>query len=105
VALLEKIVNMNSGTFNPAGVLEVGKVLEREFQALGFMTRWVSMGAVKRAPSLVAERRGSRGKRILLIGHMDTVFEPSSPFQKFVRTDDIATGPVLFRTRRKGLSP
>ena len=31
VALLEKIVNMNSGTFNPAGVLEVGKVLEREF--------------------------------------------------------------------------
>jgi glutamate carboxypeptidase len=51
------------------------------------------MDAVKRAPSLVADRRGSRGKRILLIGHMDTVFEPSSPFQKFVRTGDIATGP------------
>ena len=93
VALLEKIVNMNSGTFNPAGVVEVGKVLEREFQALGFTTRWVPMDAVKRAPSLVAERRGSRGKRVLLIGHMDTVFEPSSPFQKFVRTGDIATGP------------
>ncbi len=93
VALLEKIVNMNSGTFNPAGVLEVGMVLEREFQALSFTTRWVSMDAVKRAPSLVAERRGSRGKRVLLIGHMDTVFEPSSPFQKFVRTGDIATGP------------
>ncbi len=93
VALLEKIVNMNSGTFNPAGVLEVGKVLEREFQALGFTTRWVPMDAVKRAPSLVAERRGSRGERVLLIGHMDTVFEPSSPFQKFVRAGDIATGP------------
>jgi glutamate carboxypeptidase len=93
VALLEKIVNMNSGTFNPTGVLDVGKVLEREFQALGFTTRWVPMDAVKRAPSLVAERRGSRGKRVLLIGHMDTVFEPSSPFQKFVRTGDIATGP------------
>ena len=93
VALLEKIVNMNSGTFNPAGVLEVGKVLEREFQALGFSTRWVPMDAVKRAPSLVAERRGSRGERVLLIGHMDTVFEPSSPFQRFVRTGDIATGP------------
>jgi glutamate carboxypeptidase len=93
VALLEKIVNMNSGTFNPAGVIEVGKVLESEFQALGFTTRWVSMDAVKRAPSLVAEQRGSRGKRVLLIGHMDTVFEPSSPFQKFVRNGDIATGP------------
>jgi len=93
VALLEKIVNMNSGTFNPAGVLEVGKVLEQEFQALGFTTRWVPMDSVNRAPSLVAERRGSRGERVLLIGHMDTVFEPSSPFQKFVRTGNIAIGP------------
>lgn len=93
VARLEKIVNINSGTFNPAGVVEVGKVLEGEFQALGFTTRWVPMEAVQRAPSLVAERRGTRGKRVLLIGHMDTVFEPSSPFQKFVRNGDIATGP------------
>jgi glutamate carboxypeptidase len=93
VQLLEKIVNINSGTFNPAGVVEVGKVLEGEFQALGFTTRWIPMDAVQRAPSLVAERRGTRGKRLLLIGHMDTVFEPSSPFQKFVRNGDIATGP------------
>jgi len=93
VALLEKIVNINSGTFNPTGVVEVGKVLENEFQALGFTTHWVPMDAVQRAPSLVAERRGTRGKRLLLIGHMDTVFELSSPFQKFVRNGDIATGP------------
>lgn len=73
--------------------MEVGKVLEKEFQTLGFATRWVSMDAVKRAPSLVAERKGTRGKRVLLIGHMDTVFEPSSPFQKFARTGDSATGP------------
>jgi glutamate carboxypeptidase len=93
VALLEKIVNINSGTFNPAGVVEVGKVLDGEFQALGFTTHWVPMEAVQRAPSLFAERRGARGKRVLLIGHMDTVFEPTSPFQKFVRNGDIATGP------------
>jgi glutamate carboxypeptidase len=93
VALLERIVNINSGTFNTPGVLEVGKVLEKEFQALGFATRWVPMDAVKRAPSLVAEHKGTRGKRVLLIGHMDTVFEPSSPFQKFVRTGDSAVGP------------
>src|SRR5580693_8722328 len=93
VALLERIVNINSGTFNTVGVLEVGKTLEKEFQTLGFATRWVAMDSVKRAPSLVAEHKGSRGKRVLLIGHMDTVFEPSSPFQKFVRDGDIATGP------------
>jgi glutamate carboxypeptidase len=93
VALLERIVNINSGTFNTAGVLEVGKALEKEFQTLGFATRWVPMDSVKRAPSLVAEHKGTRGKRVLLIGHMDTVFEPSSPFQKFVRTGETATGP------------
>jgi glutamate carboxypeptidase len=69
VALLEKIVNINSGSFNPAGVVEVGKVLEGD-QALGFTTRWIPTDAVQRAPSLVAERRGTRGKRVLLIGHM-----------------------------------
>jgi glutamate carboxypeptidase len=93
VKLLERIVGMNSGTFNRAGVHEVGKVLEAEFSALGFRTRWVSMDALGRAPHLVAEHDGGRGKRVLLIGHMDTVFEPSSPFRQFVRRGDIATGP------------
>ena len=37
--------------------------------------------------------KGARGKRLLLIGHLDTVFEPSNPFQKFIRTGDSATGP------------
>jgi glutamate carboxypeptidase len=93
LAILEKLVNINSGTFNPDGVREVGNVLEREFQSLGFETKWVLMDAVKRAPSLVAERNGNHGKRVLLIGHLDTVFELTSPFQKFVRSGDTATGP------------
>ena len=54
VALLEEIVNQNSGTFNVAGVSQVGARLEREFRALGFKTRWVNMDSVKRAPHLVA---------------------------------------------------
>lgn len=93
ISLLERIVNINSGTFNPAGVAEVAKVLEPEFQSLGFATRIISMDAVRRGPHLVAERKGARGKRLLLIGHMDTVFEPSSPFHKFTRTGDSAIGP------------
>jgi glutamate carboxypeptidase len=93
VELLAKMVDINSGTFNRTGVHEVGKVLEAEFRALGFQTHWVSMDAVGRAPHLVAERAGRRGKRVLLIGHMDTVFEPSSPFRQFVRRGDVAFGP------------
>ena len=93
ISLLEKLVNINSGTFNPAGVAEVGKVMETELQALGFQTRRLPMDSVKRGPSLIAERKGTRGKKILLNGHMDTVFELSGPFQKWIRDGDHATGP------------
>ena len=93
IELLEKIVDINSGTYNMPGVIAVDKVLEPEFQALGFTTHWVNMDSVQRAPSLVAERKGNRGKRILLIGHTDTVFEPSSPFQRFERQGDRALAP------------
>lgn len=95
VEFLGRIVGMNSGTFNRSGVHEVGKAFEAEFRALGFRTRWVSMDSVGRAPHLVAEHEGWHGKRVLLIGHMDTVFEPSSSFQQFVRHGDTAAGPGI----------
>jgi glutamate carboxypeptidase len=85
--LLERIVNINSGTQNFAGVQEVGKILRAEFDALGFTTRWVDGTPFKRAGHLVAEHPGS-GPKFLLIGHLDTVFEPHSPFQKTERIDE-----------------
>lgn len=92
-ALLRRLVEINSGTFNRAGVTDVGKALEAEFIGLGFRTRFLLMDAVSRAPHLVAERVGKRGKRVLLIGHMDTVFEPFSPFRQYVAHGDSASGP------------
>lgn len=91
--LLEKLVNINSGTLNPAGVKRVGEVLRPEFEALGFRVRWIPMEDTHRAGHLIAERMGTRGRRVLLIGHLDTVFEPSSPFQKWERRGDTAVGP------------
>jgi len=93
LTLLEQLVNINSGTLNPAGVRRVADVLRPQFEALGFACRWIPMDGVQRAGHLVAERKGTHGKRVLLIGHMDTVFEADSPFQKFVRNGDKATGP------------
>ena len=86
-AFLERIVNLNSGTFHLVGVRAVGEIMNAELRALGFETRFISMDAIGRAAHLIAERKGApgSGKPILLIGHMDTVFEPSSPFQKFER--------------------
>jgi glutamate carboxypeptidase len=95
VALLERAVNINSGTQNFAGVREVGKLFAGELEQLGFATRWVDGAPFKRAGHLIAEHPGP-GKRVLLIGHLDTVFEPDSPFQRFQRLDDRrARGPGI----------
>ena len=88
LALLERTVNQNSGTRNLAGVRAVHDILAPEFEALGFAIRWVPMDAVARAGHLIATHKGQAGrKRLLLIGHLDTVFEADSPFQRFERVD------------------
>ena len=80
---------------NFAGVRAVGDVFRAELDGLGFTVRWVDGAAFKRAGHLVAERAG-RGPRVLLIGHLDTVFEPDSPFQRFERIDEkTARGPGI----------
>ncbi|MBP6702772.1 MAG: M20/M25/M40 family metallo-hydrolase [Vicinamibacteria bacterium] len=89
LALLERVVNINSGTMNLAGVREVGDALRPEFDALGFKTVWVDGTSFGRAGHLIADHPGT-GPRILLIGHLDTVFEPDSPFQKFERLSPTA---------------
>lgn len=83
--LLERAVNVNSGTLNLEGVRKVGDLFRQELDGLGFTTRWVDGQAFRRAGHLVAEKAGRGGPRILLIGHLDTVFEKDSPFQRFER--------------------
>lgn len=90
---LEEIVNINSGTMNFDGVKKVGYAFKEKLDAIGFQTRWIDGKAWSRAGHLVAERKG-KGKTILLIGHLDTVFEPDSPFQKYTYINDsIVSGP------------
>lgn len=94
IALLERVVNINSGTLNVQGVREVGAVFREELDALGFETEWIDLPpSANRAGHLFARRTGTRGKKILMIGHLDTVFEESSPFQTFRREGSTATGP------------
>lgn len=94
IQLLEELVNINSGTMNLEGVRRIGAIMRSQLEPLGFEVRWVPMDAVKRAGHLVAEHKGNgRGKRMLLVGHMDTVFEKDSPFQKYERHGDKAVGP------------
>lgn len=97
IALLERLVNQNSGSLNFAGVEAVGRMIRAELEPLGFTIRWIPMAEAGRAGHIVATHKGSgRGKRMLLIGHLDTVFEPDSPFQRFTRKDETtAEGPGI----------
>jgi glutamate carboxypeptidase len=73
-ALLQRVVDIESPTENVAGVRAVGDAFAGELRAIGFKTRWIEMPEeMKRAGHLVAESRGTRGKRLLLLGHLDTV--------------------------------
>lgn len=86
---LEKVVNINSGTLNLKGVKEVGTVFKDAFEAINFQTRWIEMPEeMNRAGHLFAETSGKKGKKLLLIGHLDTVFEEDSPFQVFKMVND-----------------
>jgi len=109
LSLLEKLVNINSGTANIAGVHQIGELLRPQFEALGFKVHWEEEPAnMQRAGTLVAEHfvdtaavpgaflprtSGHTGKRLLLIGHLDTVFPATSGFQRFKRNGNVTSGP------------
>ena len=90
--MLEKWVNQNSGTLNADGVKKVGEMVRAELEPLGFKVEWIDMSAAGRSGHLVARHPG-KGKKLLLIGHLDTVFEPDSPFQRWERKGDQGVGP------------
>ena len=93
ISLIEETVNIGSGTMNHNGVREVGRVMQRELNAIGLQTEWIDMPEeVNRAGHLFGRKEGE-GPNFLLIGHLDTVFEADDDFQSFVRDGDVARGP------------
>jgi len=88
IEFLKKVVNINSGTMNHEGVKKVGEVFGKAFEDIGFKTSWYDLSEVNRAGHLFAETNGDKGKKVLLIGHLDTVFEADSPFQEFKMIND-----------------
>jgi glutamate carboxypeptidase len=94
VGFLERVVNINSGTLNVEGVRQVGRAFQAPLDSLGFNARWIDLpDSLRRAGHLFAYRQGTRGRKVLLIGHLDTVFERDDAFQRFVREGRFASGP------------
>ena len=112
IVLLEEQVNISSGTMNHDGVREVGAVLGRELEALGLETEWVELQPeMERAGHLFGRKLTGSGKKFVLIGHLDTVFEASEAFQAFKREgmtaygpgiEDMKSGDVVIRPASKG---
>jgi len=115
IELLKQSVNINSGTLNVEGVKKVGALFAKELEAAGLQTHWVAMpDSIKRAGHLVAmtptaiavnpmtprdataspaQTKKAKGKKLFLIGHLDTVFEPDMPANPFsMISDSSATG-------------
>jgi glutamate carboxypeptidase len=92
LALLERIVNIDSGTFDKAGVDRVGALLSERLEALGFSIERVPQG--EHGDHIVARKQGTMPRRVLFIGHMDTVFQAGTVAARPFRVQDgIAYGP------------
>jgi len=104
INLLERLTNINSGSLNKAGMAELAELFSQELSAMGFDIDTLPGGridmpscpgsdySIDLADHVLAAKSGS-GKRLLLMGHLDTVFPPDSPFQSYRREGDRVFGP------------
>ncbi len=89
---LEKLVNIDSGSNSPEGILEVAEFLKNKYKELGMNTRIISHAD---ADCCLEARNFTEGEAdIMLVGHMDTVFPEGTVKERPYRTDDLyAYGP------------
>jgi glutamate carboxypeptidase len=95
LANLERLVNIDCGSYTPAGVNEVGRWTGDFLADLGATVEYRPDPAGKLGDTVVATFAGQAGgARVLLIGHLDTVFDPGTAALRPFRLDDgVAHGP------------
>jgi glutamate carboxypeptidase len=96
LADLERLVNIDCGSYTPAGVDEVGRFVAGFLADIGASVEARPDPAGRLGATIVGTLRGSAspGARLLLIGHMDTVFDPGTAAERpFAIAEGIATGP------------
>jgi glutamate carboxypeptidase len=100
LAELESMVNIDCGSYTPTGVNLIADMMETSFHELGWSTErrphTRSDGQEQLGDLLVARLAGGNpaGRRVLLVGHMDTVFDPGTAAERpFTVHDGRATGP------------
>jgi glutamate carboxypeptidase len=92
---LERLVNIDCGSYTPAGVNEVGRWTGAFLAGLGASIEYRADPDARLGDTVVATFDGlAGGPRVLLIGHLDTVFDPGTAAGRPFRIDDgVAYGP------------
>jgi glutamate carboxypeptidase len=93
---IEQAVNINSGSMNFAGVKQVGLLAKQQLSEIGFEVQWLDGSAFNRAGHIQATHLSNNPNavKILMIGHLDTVFAKNDTFQKFeMLSETKASGP------------
>ena len=86
LALLERLVNIDSGTYNEAGLDKVGAIAREELKKLGARIE-VLPATTAKSSNIVATWSGKGKGRILLVAHMDTVFGDGTAAARPFRVD------------------
>ncbi|MDH4616879.1 M20 family metallopeptidase [Brevibacillus sp. AY1] len=90
--LLEKLVNIDSGTYVKSGIDEVGRVLQKEYETLGYVVKVDEQP--ERGNNLTFRHKDASDPQILAIAHMDTVFVEGTVSERpFTRDEKRAYGP------------
>ena len=96
LADLERLVNIDCGSYTPAGVDEVGRFVAGFLADLGATVEVRPDPTGRLGATVIGTLSGpaSPGARLLLIGHMDTVFDPGTAAERpFAIAEGLATGP------------
>lgn len=92
LALLERLVNIDSGTYCVQGVNECGSIIARELGKLGFKTETVPEKDF--GNHIRAMRPGAGTKQVFISAHLDTVSAPGTAAARpFRREGKLAFGP------------
>jgi glutamate carboxypeptidase len=89
LAELETLVNVDCGSYTPDGVNRVASFVAEALEAIGADVERIphrSEGDRAQLGDLVVGRLAGEGPRLLLIGHMDTVFDPGTARERPYRT-------------------
>ena len=92
VSFLETLVNIDSGNDCPEGVAKVARIVGGKLQEMKFDVEYLDYPGA--CTHLLAHKKGTGDKEVMIIGHMDTLFPVGTAAARpFTIRDDKAYGP------------